>query len=300
MERDFFLTHAIPSKTMLLKRPLLFLLLFCLVCPKAPAQETKAGYAVYNTALGSVVGGIGAVINKKKDEKFGRVLVKGLWQGAMGGVVVHTSKLLVGEIGRQDSYTFSWYGKVANSVGNSIIENASLNRNFYEQFNMNIGFNRVEFHLNDGFKVNYKVMPVSFINTIGIAFKAKFEWQKSLQTGEMVFSGSMSDFTDRNYDGVTFGNVVVMDSKYVNDKYLYAHEFIHVYQYYDFNFVNTFLEKPVYKLTDRWFGKANKFIYYDLQRPVFALFYSLEYEEDYNKYYDNFFEREAAVYSNTY
>lgn len=262
------------------------------------AQDTKAEYGVYNTALGSVAGGIGALINKKPEEKWGKVLLKGLWQGALGGFITHESKVLVGKIGTEDSFAYSWYGKLANSAGNSIVENATMNRNFYDQWNINFGFNRIELHTKDKFKVKYKVMPVSLILTGYVAFQSKFEFEKTLQTGELIFSGARIK-TDMDYFGLTIGNVVVMKDGHENDKYTYAHEFIHVYQYYDYNFVNSFLDKPVYKVTDKWFGKANEFIYYDFQGPFLDALYSLGYSSDPDKYYNNFYEREAAIYSST-
>ncbi len=274
---------------------LLFIILFI---PVSNAQNSRGEYGVYNTVLGSVVGGVGAVINKKPDEKFGKVLFKGMWQGALGGFIVHESKMLIGKISEENSFQYSWYSKFVNAAGNSIIENAAMNRNFYDQWNINFGFNRFEFHTKNKFGFRYKVMPVSLVLTGYVAVQSKFEWEKSLQTGEMIFSTGSSKFSGIDYAGVTIGTAVVMNSDYINDKATYGHEFIHVYQYYDYNFVNTFVHDPVYKLTDKWLGKANKFIYYDFNSAVLDVLYSIEYE-DVEHYYDNFFEREAALYSHT-
>lgn len=284
---------------MALKKLMLFVLITAFLIPDVKAQNTRGEYGIYNTALGSVMGGIGAVINKKTEEKFGKVLLKGMWQGALGGFIVHESKMLIGKLSEEDSFQYSWYSKFVNAAGNSIIENATMNRDFYDQWNINFGFNRLEFHTKDKFRVKYKVMPVSLFLTGYVAFQSKFEWEKTFQTGEMIFSSSGSKLSGIDYAGVTIGTAVVMNSDYVNDKTVYAHEFIHVYQYYDYNFVNSFVNKPVYKLTDRWFGKVNQYIYYDFNGVVLNPLYNMEYEEGFDKYYENFFEREAALYSHT-
>jgi hypothetical protein len=273
---------------------LVLLLLFCNF--SAFAQNSNNDFIGYNIGLGSLVGGIGAVINKNPGDKWGKVLLKGMWQGALGGALVHQSKVLVGKIGTGNSFAYSWYGKFTNAAGNSIIENAAMNRNFYDQFNLNIGFNRIELHTRDQLKVKYKIMPVSVLIAGYLATKSKFEVEKTLQTGEVIFSSSRFK-TDLDFNGFTVGNIVVMESSDVKSKSTYAHEFIHVYQYYDFNFVNSFINKPINKIG--FINRTSKYLYYDLQTPVLQALYSLEYEGTRERYYDNFFEREAGIFSNT-
>ncbi len=117
------------------------------------SQNTKQEFGLYNIGLGSIVGGIGAIINKKPDEKTGKVLIKGMWQGALGGAVVYQSKLLVGQITEKQDFVYAWPASLTNSIGNSIIENACLNKNFYEQINFNVGFNRFEVYPTNNFKL---------------------------------------------------------------------------------------------------------------------------------------------------
>lgn len=273
-----------------------FVLLLSLTNGKAYGQNTKDQFIIYNIGLGSFVGGVGAIINKQPHEKWTKVFLKGLWQGALGGTLVHQSKVFAGKIGSGNSFAYSWYGKLTNAAGNSIIENAAMNKNFYDQFNFHIGFNRFEIHPVEKFTIKYKIMPVSFLMAGYIATKSKFEWEKTLQSGEIIFSSSRFK-TDFNYNGLTIGNIVVMQSDNVENKFTYAHEFIHVYQYYDFNFVNSFTQKPLNKIN--FINKSSRFIYYDLQAPVLEALYSLEYENTPERYYDNFFEKEAGIFSKT-
>ena len=260
------------------------------------AQNTTDGFIAYNIGLGSIVGGMGALINKEPEQKWSKVLFKGMWQGAMGGALVHQSKVLVGKIGTDDSFAYSWYGKLVNAAGNSIIENAAMNRNFYDQFNLHIGFNRLELHTKDSLKLKYKIMPVSLISTAYAASKSKFEFNKTIQTGEIIFS-SYRFKTDIDYAGLSINNIVVIESSHLEEKSVYSHEFMHVYQYNDFNFVNTFISKPINKIG--FIKKTSDFIYYDLQLPIHQGLYFMMYENTLENYYNNFFEREAAVFSNT-
>lgn len=278
-----------------MKNKLLLIIIVLFVNSSIYSQNNKSEFLYYNIGLGGFVGGLGAVINKKPDEKFGKVFLKGFSQGALGGGLVYVSKNIVGEIAVKQDYKYSWYGKFTNSFGNSIIENATLNRNFYDQFNFNFGFNRIEVYPANKFKVKYKLMPVSFILSLYVASQSKFEVEKTIATGELVFSSSKFD---SRYRGLTIGNAVVLNSDFVQNKNTISHEFIHIYQYNDYNFVNTFLDKPINRLfkNSKFYVKTKRFLYYDLQAPILHGLYLLS---NGTNYYDNFYEREAGTFSNT-
>lgn len=270
-----------------------FLVIF-LLCEKITSQDTKTEMAVYNVGINSIFGGVGALINKKPNEKWHKVLLKGMGQGALGGYFIYESKNLVGNINKKEKWKYGWYGKVVNSVGTSIVENAASNRNFWEKWHFNFGFNRVEFYTKDKFKVKYKIMPISLVLTAYTAIGNKFEFNKTLQTGEFIFSKNNLD----EYNGLTLGNIILVDNLEINSYELYSHEIIHVYQYNDFNFVNSYLNKPI----NKWNKKSNAFksindiFYIDMQAPVLRGLYLLE-NININDYYDNFFENEARFYA---
>ncbi|QXP80865.1 hypothetical protein H0I32_16860 [Winogradskyella sp. HaHa_3_26] len=251
--------------------------------------------ALYNIGFGAVFSGIGALINKKPNEKWDKVLLKGMGQGALGGYLVYESKNLIVKIGQKQALEYSWYGKLVNSAGTSVIENASSNRNFWEQWHLNIGFNRLEFYTKNKFKVKYKIMPVSLFLTVAVASNTKFEFSKTLKTGEFIFSTS-----DPKYDSgaSTYGNVIAFTNDRINDYTLYSHEIIHIYQYYDYNFVNTYLNKPFdnWKTKSNTFNKINNIFYFDLQGAILRPLYLIE-NINRNCYYDNFFENEAGFYA---
>ena len=139
------------------------------------AHKNDFQYASYNIGIGAIFYGVGALINRKQNEKFHTVLLKGMGKGAVGGYIVFESKRMIRKINTKENWTYSWGGKILNSAGTSFIENAASNRKLWEQFNMNFGFIRVEMHTANGFKVRPKIMPVAFLyGTVRVAVLGKF------------------------------------------------------------------------------------------------------------------------------
>jgi len=262
------------------------------------AQSSDREMALYNVGFASVFSGVGALINKEPDEKWHKVLLKGFAQGAAGGYLIFESKRLIGKIESKRAWEYSWYAKFVNSAGTSIVENAASNRNFYDVWHFNIGFNRLELDTRDQLKLKYKLMPVSFLLNAYSAIRWDFEWERTLQTGEFIFSGNaLEDFEAR---GFALGNVVVVDKSKIDKYDLYAHEFIHIYQYYDFNVFNTYLNKPKrnFRINSKTFDTLSNYLHYDFQGVILIPLYLLENQNN-DCYYDNFFENEAGYYSNT-
>lgn len=280
-----------------MKLKTIILVIVLLVSKESTSQENrKTEMAIYNISLGSFVGGIGAIINKKAHEKTAKVFLKGFWQGGLGGYFVYESKNFLLRIPENNKLEYSWGAKFLNSIGTSIIENATLNTDFWDKWHMNIGFNRLEIHTNSKIRFKYKIMPVSLILTGIYAYGNKFELDHSLKTGEIIFS-VQDEF---EYAGATWGKLILLNENQLNNFETISHEIVHSFQYEDFNFVNTFLNKPTNKLLNKskLGQKLNKIFYFDLQAPIFGGLYLLE-NLNRNCYYDNFFENEAGIFSNT-
>jgi hypothetical protein len=271
-------------------------LFFCSATHYAQSNDTEM--ALYNVGFASVFSGVGALINKKPDEKWHKVLLKGIAQGAAGGYLIFESKRLIGKIESKRAWEYSWYAKFVNSAGTSIVENAASNRNFYDLWHFNIGFNRLELDTRDQLKLKYKLMPLSFIATLYSLVNHDFEFERTLQTGELVFSGHT--IKDYNASGTAIANVVVLDKTEMDNYAFLSHEFIHVYQYYDFNVFNTYLNKPLQnlKVNSNIFDRVSNHLYYDLQGLIFYPLYFSQIQ-NIDCHYDNFFENEAGYYSNT-
>ena len=261
--------------------------------------QNKTEMAAYNIGFGSIFSGIGALINKKPNERWDKVLLKGMGQGALGGYLIYESKNLIGKIEQKQSLEYGWYGKLVNSAGTSIVENASSNRNFWEKWHLNIGFNRFEFYTKDRFKVRYKIMPISLFLTAYTAIGNKFELKKTLQSGEIIFSNSRF-FEEEFALAQSRGNILLFDTRTLDQYDTVSHEIIHNYQYYERNFVNTYLNKSFegWRSKSDTFNKINDLFYFDMQGILLRSLYLLE-NQNRNCYFDNFFEYEAGFYSNT-
>ncbi|MBA3985173.1 MAG: hypothetical protein H0X63_00985 [Flavobacteriales bacterium] len=253
--------------------------------------------AAYNVGLGSIFGGIGAVINKNPEEKTGKVFVKGLWQGAVGGYLIYESKNIISKIPEKEKWEYSWAAKFVNAAGTSIVENAASNRGLWEQWHFHIGFNRIELYTKDEIKIRYKIMPISLVLTGITASKTKFEIKKSLQTGELIFSDSNLR-TERNWRAYVLGNIMVVDDSVFDDYFVFAHEIIHIYQYYDYNFINSYTNplKENWSGKSRTFNKINNLFYFDIQGPILTGLRRLAGKSG-NCHFDNFFEYEAEFFA---
>ena len=64
------------------------LIVFIILPNTSESQNNNTQAALYNVGIGGFFGGIGAIINKKKQEKPMKVFLKGFWQGFVGGYLV--------------------------------------------------------------------------------------------------------------------------------------------------------------------------------------------------------------------
>ncbi|MCF6296333.1 MAG: hypothetical protein L3J25_11680 [Flavobacteriaceae bacterium] len=245
---------------------------------------------LFNIGFGGFVGGIGAIINKKPNEKIGRVFLKGFGQGALGGYLLFESKRLVGKFAKTNNYGYVWPSKIINSAGISIIENAAANRNLWEQWHINFGFNRLEFYTKDKFKMSYRIMPFALENIINGFTKGELDINKSLKIGSFVFVTN-NIISLRGSRGRALSNSILLlkDARSI----LISHEIIHVYQYESFSGLNPYLNKPIAKLNkNKWFKVYHKIFYTDFNSLTFQGLYRINKD-----YKTNFFEKEAKFYA---
>lgn len=237
------------------------------------------------------------MINKKGEDKLGKRFLKGFLNGCLGGSLIYSGKLMIGNVGKESNLIYAWPGKLTYWAGNSIMENAAMNRPIFEQYNMNLGIVRLEYNFSSS-RIKTKFLPLTTIATAYIASQSKFELKKSLATGELIFSSSkFNDKLDMSFRGFTAGNVVVLESESANNFGTISHEIIHIAQNNDFNFTNAWLI-PVLK-QNSFFLKTNPFIYYEFNTLLNQGIYWTQYKTGDN-YYRNIFESEAATFSKTF
>ncbi|QYA26922.1 hypothetical protein G3I01_15935 [Gramella sp. MT6] len=278
----------------------LLILVFNQKCYSQANRTSDSKEFFYNISIGAVIGTIGAIINKEPDQGFGKTLLKGSSQGALGGYITFESKRLIRLAQRQEDWKIYWAAKLINAGGVSIKENAALNKDFWKKWHINIGFSRIEFDLENKFKVQYKVMPVALVYTIGIASQTKFEFEKTLKTGEFIFSSDTDRFVETNSVGIAFPGNIVMYEPNKDSFSTLSHEIIHLYQYNDFSQLEVLLDKPLNRINSRnnLFSEINKYIHYDLRYIPNNIVYWIEMNN--SDYYANFLEREAGYYADSF
>lgn len=252
---------------------LILFFLFFITPQKATTQSSELEVGLINIGVGSVIGGIGAIINKEKNENFGQVLLKGFGQGALGGYLIFEAKRLTRALPEKDTYAFIYPAKILNAAGSSIIENAAHNDYFWTRGHMNIGFGRFEFYTkNEEVKFRYRISP--FMLTVFIAKLADedriFSWDKTLQLGTPVFlARELGGVVDgRRNQGTASGSIIELTV--TASKKTEAHELVHVFQYDQLSPINAFLE-PGYEFLRKESGLFrfyDSYFYTDFQTPL--------------------------------
>jgi hypothetical protein len=247
-------------------------------------NTTDFKQGIYNIGLGSVIGGVGAVINKKPDEKTGKVFLRGALQGALGGYLVFESKRMIREFGKTENYSYVWGSKIVNAAGNSIIENASNNNRYWESWHINFGFNRIEFNpRSTESKIKYRIMPFSLIATASAFTVAKLNLARTAKTGTFVFTAEKlpySKIVEAHPLGLASLNSIIIAYGLESDHnaVLTAHELIHTYQYEELSGFNAFL-KPVNQQLDSKYNTVktyHKYFYTDWNALIKMLSYSID------------------------
>ncbi|CAM4187273.1 hypothetical protein [Gillisia limnaea] len=278
-----------------------FLIVFtlCLFDFSCYSQENDLQYGLANIAIGSVVGGVGAIINKRPEEKLGKTLLKGLAQGGFGGYLVFESKRLLREFSRTRNYNLIWPSKIVNAAGSSIIENAAANRDLWARWHLNLGFNRFEVDTKDNFKLRYRIMPLSLSSTIYMFSQAKFDVDRSMVFGTFVFE-AQKPIQGYGFEAVGAAGQQTIILKRISQggHRVEAHELVHVYQNESFLGINMFFNRPLESLkqSNKYFRLYDKIFYTDFHSVVKQWIYNLELNT--NGYKAVSFEREASYFSN--
>lgn len=265
--------------------------------PALQAQNSELEMGLINVGISSVIGGVGALINKDKEEKPLKVLLKGMSQGALGGYVIFESKRLVRAFGRTENYNYVWPSKLMNSAGTSILENAARNQDFWVQWHINIGFTRLDIYVQDKLRLKYRIMPFSLYGAIRIWHGNKVDWDKTLKLGTMVFI--MEELNDEGIPlrGAQLYNHIALRKRGAILE-TEAHELVHVYQNDQFSGFNSFafkfstLGNSKYKI----FRVYNKYFYTDFNSQLFTWISTFE-KNNSGSIQENYFENEAYHFS---
>ena len=265
------------------------------------AQKQERTLFIYNVGFGAVTSGIGAIINKPKGNNWKRSFGKGLWQGSIGGLLNYSGKKTLYLNNLKQTKAFFWPAKILSSAGTSIMQSASLNKPFLENWNIDYGLFRVDFAIHD--KENFKVrlLPVGIYATMMASRYCKFDIKNTLALGQIVFSGKQTiRYPNGNTAlGTSFGRglIFVDNLQTVPIRYrLLAHEVVHQFQYNDYQIFTTWLNPLGQKVKSKTLKKIfTNYIYPDL--PFSLLSYNLAGRYGFPNYFKNFYEFEAEGFS---
>lgn len=259
------------------------------------SQDSEFEYGLLNIVSGAVVGGIGAVINKKPNQKIHKVLGKGFVQGALGGYLVFESKRLLRTFVMKENYAYVWPSKVINSAGTSIIENAAANRDFWERWHLNLGFTRLDIFTKDRLHFQYRIMPFSLFRAIQLTqLNSDIDWKKSLKLGVLVFLRNEISFGEfSNVQGAQASNHISL-KRNVAGISTEGHELIHVYQNNQFSGFNSYYSKidDYLRGASKAYNLYQKIFYTDFNSPIFRGLYKFGRSQAKTSR-ENLFEKEA-------
>jgi hypothetical protein len=265
-------------------------------CSPAKAQQYEARSVVYNTVLGGVSAGIGAIINKKKDQKWYDVFVKALVIGGGGGVVMYTGKKLNTLITNENNISYGWLSRSVFCAGTSIVENIAAGRNFWSVWHYNIGFMRFEYDC-EAKKFQPKIMPAALGATFFLAVQSHLDLLASLRSGTPTFRAHRISYQPALV-GSTVTNAFLLNDTLTTGRTfydLYAHEMIHSFQFEEFSGINHFF----IPYTNKWettspaFKRAHRWIYGDLNHELMLFNYFAIQGGSKRNYCNNFLENEA-------
>lgn len=244
----------------------LLLLGFCL--PKLKAQNIEAKVIAYNTLVGGISGGIGALLNKKKEQKWHKALVKGFITGLGGGAVVYAGKKINILVAQKQNTAYAWVSRAVFSAGNSIVENAAANRDFWSQWHYDVGFMRLEFKTNGPFSFTPRFMPSAFGGIVFMAFNGKFDPVTSLRSGTVTFRADRIRYAPSLLASTASNGFLFVDTLNRSQHFYdtYAHEMVHAFQFQEFSGVNNFFNplSGKWKTNSSSFRKISKWVYGDL------------------------------------
>ena len=262
------------------------------------AQENDLQYGLINVGVGSIIGGVGAIINKKPEEKFGSILLKEMAQGGLGGYIVFESKRLLREFSRNRNYNYIWPAKIVNAAGSSILENAAANRDFWERWHINVGFNRIEVDTKNNFRLRYRIMPISLYSTVYLFTQAKLDVDRSMVFGTFVFEAQKPiPAYGFEAEGAAIQESILLKRIPQRGHLTEAHELVHVYQNEGFMGINMFFNRPMESLKkkNKYLRLYDKVFYTDFHTVIRGGIYALE--RNVNGYREISFEKEARYFS---
>ncbi|OEJ99826.1 hypothetical protein BFP71_09755 [Roseivirga misakiensis] len=260
-------------------------------------KNQRAELAIFNVGMNGLVAGLGSVINKKGGDANFKTFLNGFYKGAIGGGISHIGLSMTNLVFQQKNIAYAWPARIVNSLGSSIVQNAAQDMGMFERLHFNLYITRLEyFPLKRKLKARLFVSSLFGLRIVGRG--ARFDLGKTLKSGILFFE-SDGRFSSSLGSGKATGQVssIGMSSRLEGDEFYdtYAEEVAHILQYDRKVGGNAYLTKfdANLKTSSNFYKSLSKYIYFDMNGPVFWLAYSFE-----DATRCNFFEQEAVNYAN--
>jgi hypothetical protein len=266
---------------------------------KAIYEQQNLKFTATNIGVNGLMGGIGAVLHKKKHQKLHNVFLKGFGQGCLGGCFILLGKKLTYQIYDKKNLEYAWAARISNSIGNSITENAASNINFWEKWHLNLGVTRIDYAVHGERKFQVRLLPTSMLSLIVVAANSdNFDVKNTLRLGIPTFSKEDNILWQGDVQGVTALSAIEYKENLSDDLFYstIAHEVVHLLQYENYIWVNPALSNLDTKLkqNNTLYYKTSKYIYMDFFNATSFLAVNLRPQKP---YLCRFTEREAIFYS---
>lgn len=156
----------------------------------------------------------------------------------------------------------------------------------------------MEISTKEQWKLKYRILPTPFGTTLFFITNSKFNLNKSLQLGTLVFSKKgISIREGMQARGAAATNAILLrdDLSLVRTG---AHELVHTHQYESFSGINSFLEKPSHELQQEssFFKASSRIFHTDFNAALTSGLYSIENLMN-REHRDNFLEQEAYYFT---
>jgi hypothetical protein len=270
---------------------------FCISQVKAQSfQQQSRQIFGYNVILNGVIGGIGGVINKSKEEKILRTFGRNFLKGALGGVITYASKYNIYELRNPEKFWMAPINRAVYYLGNSFVYNASLNQGLFNTYRCQFYLFNFNVQFKDKFKISARlsVLSMASFGTF-LILGDHLNLKNSLNYGVFYFDENKKYIYTR--DGLGLNNAIEISAHPpdVDESFRYtviSHEMIHTYQFADYFSISNFTKQSFKGIKAKEnYIKLSKYFYLD--GPFFPILYVI-----YPKpYYDIFYEYEANHFS---
>lgn len=257
---------------------LLFLCISCAIVTAISAQQDfrnqRTKFTVLNIGFNGLASGLGAVINKEEDERLGKVFLRGLSRGALGGAVIDLGMNTTNLIATEQRLWLTWPSRLLTATGSSMTLNASLNQPVFENLHFNLWLVRFDYQPKKK-KLKARIFTSGLYGALFVARDGHLNLGKSLETGIIYFEGDT--FRTLSDQGGAVGAVtsIGMGNGFTGQSFYdaYAHELVHLAQFERFVWFNGYTQKldGRLKVKYNWYMKLSHYIYFDLNGPAFWL-----------------------------